>query len=210
MNMKNKLLILLILVSVSLPAFSVVPQFIKAPNAPVRLDLEESKKISKLYKEFAEFKSLIEQEAPQQLLRARKKGGGGTASATLVGRYGLNLDGSLYFLDIIDGTLNKSGSGAVEYVLYDQYGNFIDNSVGVIQKNVFSFFVLFFNGVELVNLALDPKNGFNGSGVFMVRFISECVDNSGDGFVELGEVYHCQYLGSVYGGGPAILTRLSR
>jgi hypothetical protein len=208
--MKNKLLALLILVSVNLPVFSVVPQFIKTPDVPVKLDLEQSKKISKLKNEFTEFQLLIEQEAPQQLLRARKKGGGGTASATLVGRYGLNLDGSIYFLDIIDGTLSKSGNGAIEYVLYDQYGNLIDNSVGVVQKNVLSFFAVFFNGAELINLALDPKNGFNGSGVFMVRLISECVDNSGDGFVDLGEVYHCQYLGSVYNGGPATLTRLSR
>ena len=166
--MKNKLLALLILVSVNLPVFSVVPQFIKTPNAPVRLDLEESKRISNLKKEFAQFQLLIEQEAPQQLLRARKKGGAGTASATLVGRYGLNLDGYIYFLDIIDGSLDKSGNGAIEYVFYDEYGNFIDNSVGMVKKNVLSFLLIFFNGAEIVHLALEPKYSYSGTGAFMV------------------------------------------
>ena len=208
--MKNKLLALFILVFVNLPVFSVVPQFIKTPNAPVRLDLEESKRISNLKKEFAEFQLLIEQEAPQELLRARKKGGAGTASATLVGRYGLNLDGYIYFLDIIDGSLDKGGNGAIEYVFYDEYGNFIDNSVGMVKKNVLSFLLIFFNGAEIVHLALEPKYSYSGTGAFLVRLVSECVDNSGDGFVEIGELYHCQLTDNVYGVGPATLTRLSR
>jgi hypothetical protein len=187
-----------------------VPQFIKAPNAPVRLDLEESKKISKLYKEFAEFKSLIEQEAPQQLLRARKKGGGGTASATLVGRYGLRSDGEVFIFDIINASLDKAGNGLIEFVLYDQYGTFLYNTVGVLQKNTLTFMLVFINGAQLVNLALDPKKDYGGSGIVITELIAECQIDSGNDFVNRDETYSCQYRGSQFDMKTVELFKASR
>jgi len=207
--MKNKFLVLLILVSVNLPVLSVEPEFIKNPENIVRVDFEESKKISNRDKELNELKTLLEEKAPEQLLRARKKGGG-TASVPFIGTYGLNLDGYRYFLDIVDGSLDKSGKGAFTYALYNQDGYLLDNSVGVVQNYVLSFHVVFTNGAEFINIVLNPKNGYSGSGIYMLQLISDCVDNSGDGFLDINELYICQYLGPAYGAGQASLTRLSR
>jgi hypothetical protein len=60
-------------------------------------------------------------------------------------------------------------------------------------------------------IALDPKNGFNGSGVVFFNLLaSDCVDQNGDGIFFEGELYQCTFTGLQQFFGPATLTRVSR
>jgi len=201
MNMKIKLLTLLILVSVSLPAFSVAPRLTVMPNSPKVYNFSDAKKLSTHTDELNELKKSLKEsivtssaEMPQNF-RAKKKGGG-LANMPFIGSYFLVLGDLTYNFDITDGVINKSGNGAFKYVIYDNEGNLYADSVGIVRNFVSSFMIVELTGTTMVNLVINRKIGYGGSGLLLLNLFSEgCVDASGDNLFDIGEAYGCIYLG---------------
>lgn len=211
--MKIKLLTLLILVSVSLPAFSVAPRLTVMPNSPKVYNFSDAKKLSTHTDELNELKKSLKDsivassaEMPENL-RAKKKGGG-LANLPFIGSYFLVLGDSTYNFAITDGVINKSGNGAFKYVIYDNEGNLYDDSVGVVRNFVSSFMIVNLNKSFLVNLVINRKLGYGGSGVQLLNLFSDnCLDASGDFVVDVGESYACTFIGPNYASIKASLVR---
>lgn len=212
--MKIKLLTLLILVSVSLPAFSVVPRLTVMPNSPKVYNFSDAKKLTGHADELNELKKSLKDsivassaEMPENL-RAKKKGGG-LANLPFIGSYTLVLGDSTYNFDITDGVINKSGNGVFEYVIYDvEDGSLYDNSIGFVRNFVSSFAWVGMKGTALNTLVISRKIGYGGSGVSLFKvFATDCVDQSEDFIYEVGESYTCTFIGPNYASIKASLVR---
>ncbi len=173
------LVLTLIFISNNFANASLTKQYIKQANTPIITSHEQAKELTSMKDKLA------------------RKGGGKTASTNILGTYRLidSSESSPIFLDIIDAVI-KNDSGLIEFVLSDSSGFVIGHSLGILIKNVLSFQNFFFTGSQYYTINLDPKKNYSGQGAGIYDIVSDCSDQSGDGFIEVNELYICQFIGS--------------
>ncbi len=197
--MKNKIIALVTLISISLPAFANLPELTKLPNMPQINSFKEAKQQASLRQDLLKFKNQI-QETNIELdeftnFKAKKKGGG-LSSLPLIGSYRLYSGPVQLNLDIIDAVLNKSGNGLFEYLIYDDEGVAYAHSTGTLLNSLLTFMIVNIDNSVYFSIATTRKQGYGGSGVSLSNvFADSCQDASGDGVVEIDEGYACMFRG---------------
>jgi hypothetical protein len=188
----------LIFLSSNFANATISKQYIKQSNTPIVSNHEEAKKLANMkvqMEELANQQITSQTDSPNRLTR---KSGGKTASTDILGTYRLtdsSLSGSL-FLDIIDASI-RSDTGAIEFVISDSSGNIQEHSIGILAKNILTMQDVALNGAEYYVINLNPKNNYSGQGLAVFDIFSDnCFEASGDGFIEIGELYACEFIGS--------------
>jgi hypothetical protein len=211
MNMKNKIIALVTLISISLPAFANLPELTKLPNMPQINSFKEAKQQASLRQDLLKFKNQI-QETNIELddftnFKAKKKGGG-LSSLPFIGSYLLYLGTIEYNFDIVDAVLNKYGNGAFEYFIYDNAGNVYDHSTGMVQNFVLTFMTVNVDKSLYNSILINRKYGYGGSGAHLLKiFADSCLDASGDGVVQFDEGYACVFKGENMFADKSLLVR---